>query len=119
MDEEKVNKVLQRIKQEQYKNYFFKKLSENKNPIPWLKILKEKNYFSPENNPEPVEDKDRKGFYSIPRWDVLGFLENVSKYNKKHPTEPVTKELLEIMGEYIKFQKDQGKRIDNYNNSEG
>lgn len=114
MDKEKIDKILQLIKQDEYRAHFFKELSEAKNPIHWLEILKKEGYFFPDKNPKPVEDKDRKGFYSIPRWDVLGFLENVSKYNSKNPDEKITALLLEIIGEYIKYQSDSEKRIDNY-----
>ena len=108
------DKILQLIKQEEYRSHFFMELTKAENPAPWLETLNKEGYFSPEKNPEPVEDKDRKGMFSIPRWDVLGFLENVSKQNKKIPNQQITTELLKIIDEYIKFQKDTTKRIDNY-----
>jgi len=114
MSEEKYEKILQLIKQNEYRSHFFMELSEAKNPIPWLEILKKEGYLLPEKNSEPIEDKDNKGFYSIPRWEVLGFLENVSKYNNKYPDEKVMKLLLDIIEDYTKYQGDPDKRIDNY-----
>ena len=114
MSDDKLDKILHLIKQEEYRNHFFKELAEAKNPNTWLKKLKKEGYLSPELNPKPIEDKNRKGLFSIPRWDVLGFLENVSKFNKENPDEEITKLILKILKEYITYQNDPNKRVDNY-----
>jgi len=108
------DKILQLIKQAEYRSHFFMELAKAENPAPWLETLNKEGYFSPDKSPEPIEDKDKKGLFSIPRWDVLGFLENVSKQNKKNPNQQITTKLLGIIDKYIKFQKDATKRIDNY-----
>lgn len=114
MDKEKSEKILQLIKQDEYRAHFFRELAEAKNPFSWFELIKKEGYLAPENNPEPVEDKDNKGFYSIPRWEVLGFLENTSGYNNKYYDEKNTKLLLSIINDYIIYQNNAEKRIDNY-----
>ncbi len=114
MSNDNPDKILHLIKQEEYRNHFFKELAEAKNPVSWLKLLKNEGYLSPKFNPKPIEDKNQKGLFSIPGWDVLGFLENVSKYNKDNPDEEITKLILEVIKEYIAYQNNPQKRVDNY-----
>ena len=69
--------VLNLIKQDKaYEDYFFKKASGRK----WFSELKEQGYFSPKNNPSP--QKTENGSYRIPEWNVLSYLEKVSKKTK-------------------------------------
>lgn len=95
-------------------NYFFKKLSLSSNPISWLKPLKNKGYFNPENNPKPKEIPDNKGYFTIPYWDILLYLKNVAEKNEETPSEETTDILLNIIDSIINFKDKDGKRVDNY-----
>ena len=71
MNEEKEHKVLELIKEESYRNYFFRKAKD----IKWFYPLKSAGYFNPTNVPDPVQVKE--GF-QIPLWMPLLYLEQVS-----------------------------------------
>ena len=113
-EEKRADKIFQIIKNDKpQEDHFFKKLTNSNNPFPWLKTLKEKEYFSPENNPSPQEVPDKKGFI-IPRWNVLGYLENVGQHNAKNPSDEVTKLLLDIVNSIVNYRSKAGERIENY-----
>ena len=112
-EENRAAKIFQIIKNDKpQENYFLKKLTSSNNPFPWLKPLKEKGFFSPGNNPLPQEVPDKKGF-TILRWNVLGYLENVGLQNAKKPSNEVTKLLLDIVNSIVNYRSEAGERIDN------
>jgi hypothetical protein len=88
--------------------YFLRELAESTNPSPWLKPLKEKGYFNPGNNPPPQKVPDKEGYFTIPYWNVLGYLENVATQNAKNPSDEITELLLDIINSIVNY------RIDNY-----
>ncbi|BAI79797.1 conserved hypothetical protein [Deferribacter desulfuricans SSM1] len=109
------DKVFQLIKNDEpQRHYFFKCLASTSNPFPWLKPLKEKVYFNPADNPKPQEVPDKKGYFFIPHWNILGYLENVAKKNKEAPSDEITNLLLEIIQEIIDYKDENGERIENY-----
>jgi hypothetical protein len=111
----RINAVIQKMQNDkEYRDYFFKKASNYQNLYLWLEPLDKKGYFAPEKNPKPIEDVNNKGFYSVPLWEVLGFLETLSLQNKEEPREETTNKLLEIVNQIIDYQKDDGTRIDNF-----
>ncbi|MDN5345965.1 MAG: hypothetical protein PWQ73_462 [Petrotoga sp.] len=114
-DESKASRIFQIIKNDEpQRNHFFKCLATSTNPFPWLKPLKEKGFFDPKNNPQPQEVPDRIGYFTIPYWNVLGYLENVAAKNEKAPSEEITNTLLEIINSIINFRNEKGERIENY-----
>jgi len=113
--ETKAERIFQIIRNDEpQRNYFFKKLASSPNPFPWLKPLKERGYFDPKNNPPPQEVSDKKGYFTIPYWNVLGYLENVAAKNEKTPSEEITNTLVEIINPIINFRNEKGERIENY-----
>lgn len=94
--------------------HFFKELSKTINPFPWLKPLKEKGYFKPENNPEPQEVPDQPGYYRTPHWSVLDYLEKVANENMEEPSNEITDTLIEIVNAVIDYKDDKEERIDNF-----
>ena len=111
----KAERIFQIIRNDEpQRNYFFKKLASSLNPFPWLKPLKERGYFDPKNNPPPQEVSDKKGYFTIPYWNVLGYLENVAAKNEKTPSEEITDALVEIINPIINFRNEKGERIENY-----
>jgi hypothetical protein len=112
-EENRADKIFQIIKNDKpQENYFLKKLASSNNPFPWLKPLKEKGFFSPGNNPLPQEVPDKKGF-TIPHWNVLGYLENIASQNAKNPSDEVTELLLDIVNSIVNYRSEVGERIDN------
>ncbi len=88
---------------ETLKNYFFTKLASTSNPFPWLSILRDKGYFEPEKNPLPKEIPGKKGFTNTTSWNVLGYLENISKQNSKDPNKEISHALIEIINRIINY----------------
>lgn len=79
--------VLKLIKNKIYEDYFFKTVTSEV----WFETLEKKGYFNPKNNPPPILDK-KNGGYKIPEWNILQYLEKVSKQTRKYD-----KELLKII----------------------
>jgi hypothetical protein len=61
--------------------YFFNGLKSPK----WLIPLENEKYFDGSKNPEPVESEDNPGFYSMPYWGVLTYLEEIANQNLNTP----------------------------------
>ena len=89
-------------------DYFFKKVSNPK----WFPYLKEKGFFSPEKAPGP-KPADKEGFYTIPYWNVLDYLERISQKVNEPDKEIYIDELLEIIKKVTEYHK-KTNAIDNY-----
>ncbi len=115
-DKEKVDRVFQIIRDKPQEDHFFKRLSSVGNPFPWLKPLKERGHLNPQNNPQPQEvpGPGQKGYFSIPQWNVLAYLENVATQNAKNPNEEVTKLLVDVVNSIGGYRSAQGERVENY-----
>lgn len=92
-------------KDKAYENYFFRKTEKPR----FFQPLKEMGFFNPTHNPAPKESEE-KGFYSIPEWNVLPYLERLSLQIRPGENEWLIGELLEI----IKNTSTAGDRKDNY-----
>lgn len=92
----------------------FKLLASTQKPEKWLDLLLSNGYLIPEKNPRPQESKENKGYYSIPAWEVLGFLENLSQSNAEEPTATVTRKLKGLIKSLAEYTDTNGNRIDNY-----
>jgi hypothetical protein len=90
--------------------YFFNGLKSTK----WLIHLENEGYFDGSLNPEPIESEDNPGFYSMPYWGVLQYLEEVSKQNLETPEKGISETLVRIIDGISLFKKEDGERIDNY-----
>ncbi len=110
-----MDNILQLIKNKPQENHFFKKLATVSNPFPMLKPLADDGWFDGAKNPEPQEVPDQEGFFTIPYWNVLGYLENVAKQNSKEPDEEITEILLGIIESVAGYRKPESvERVDNY-----
>jgi hypothetical protein len=115
MEDEQLKRIFQVIKNDKsQENHFFEVLAGSSNPLPWLKPLIERGYFDPNNNPPPEEVPNQKGFFTIPRWNVLGYLENAAQQNTKNPTDEITSLLASVVDSIIKYKNKAGERIDNH-----
>lgn len=94
-------------KRKAYEDYFFKKISSLK----WFETLKERGYFNANKNPEP-KMADKEGYYIIPFWSALLYLEKLSLKTTDKKNEEIAKELLKIIRNVTK-PKDFEK-VDNY-----
>lgn len=97
-----------------FEDYTFRKMAEHKTSFQWLIALKDKGYFDGGKNLPPQEVKEQPGFFTIPFWNVLPYLEQVAKINKENPSGEITNGLVEIVDSVISFRDGDGKRIDNY-----
>jgi hypothetical protein len=96
--------ILDLIEQDiSYQNYFFKKAKNLK----WFFPLKGKGYFDPDKAPSQTEP-DEKGYFTIPQWNVLPYLERISQQVNTPDNEKYIDELLDII------RKVTGVRKDNY-----
>ena len=85
--------ILQLMSQDSaYENHFFK---TKKNPI-WFFELKKRGYFDPKKNPT-IQPADREGYYVIPQWNVLEYLERIAEQVNTPENEKYIGELLEII----------------------
>ncbi len=83
-----------------------------KNPI-WFSELKNRGYFEPRKNPKN-QPADRDGYYIIPQWNVLEYLERVAEQTNIPENEQCITELLEIIKNVSIYKDGGGKIIDNY-----
>lgn len=84
-----------------YSNYFFGRYDK----IKLFPALKKEGFFNPENNPGPKKVKDG---YQIPEWNILTYLEKVSKKTRR-----LDDDLLKIIKEASLFKDKNGEYIDN------
>ena len=91
----------------EYQDYFFR----TKEGLIWFYPLKERSYFVAENNPKPQENKE-KGWYTIPRWNILDYLEKISTKSAKPENHQYAEELMQIIRDVTR-PKD-AERADNY-----
>ncbi|PFT36081.1 hypothetical protein COK71_09730 [Bacillus cereus] len=85
--------------------YFFKNVSGTR----WLKKLKDKKIFNPENVPHPQKVE---GGYRIPYWIQGDYLKKIVNQNQLSNKE--INEILEIIKTISFYEDIKGKKIDNY-----
>ncbi|MCX8093695.1 MAG: toll/interleukin-1 receptor domain-containing protein, partial [Candidatus Goldbacteria bacterium] len=98
--------ILNKIKNETYERYFFDHVDSEE----WFEILKVNDFFVPDVKKLKPIDKGN-GFFSLPYWDVLPYLEKLSKNEEFISKDENTKKLIEIIKNVTKILKD--KNIDN------
>ena len=102
--------VLNLLKEDSaYENYFFKKASD----IKWFESLKIRSFFAPQKAPAPA-CADEEGYFIIPEWNILSYLEKVSQQVSTPENEKYIDHLLEIIRDVSNFKSPSGKHIDNY-----
>ncbi len=92
-----------------YENYFFKKVSD----IKWFDSLKGKDFFTPQKAPA-AKPADQEGYFIIPEWNVLLYLERVSQQVATPGNEAYIDKLLKIIKEVSNYRDPSGQQIDNY-----
>ncbi len=94
-------------------DYFIKQISKTLDSD-WLIPLKDRGYFEPSKNPSPHEVPEKTGYFIVPYWNVLCYLEVVSQENSKHLDKDITNALLQIINQIINYRDEEGHRIENY-----
>jgi hypothetical protein len=103
--------ALQNILKEESRNvYFFNNLKNKK----WLPFLEKEHFFSGELNPPPRESEDNAGYYSMPNWACLQYLNVISLENSDIDDKATSKLLLKIIHDIISYKDKDGSRIENY-----
>lgn len=92
-----------------YEDKFFEKRSELK----WFYELQKRGYFYPNPDTRPRESKE-KGLFTIPQWNVLPYLEKVSRQVNEPENEKYIDELLGIIKDVSTYRDEKGNHIDNY-----
>ena len=105
----KEQSVLKLIEDPIYQDYFFKNISD----IKWFDSLKQRDYFSPDKAPNFIEAKE-KGYYKIPQWNVLPYLEKISQQVNIPENEKYIDELLNIIKKVSSYKDNNKQYIDNY-----
>jgi len=95
--------------EKEYEEYIFKKISD----VQWFYPLKEKGYFSSDKAPCPVKAEE-KGYYRIPQWNVLPYLEKVSQQVSVPENEKYIDELLAIIKDVTRYHVEHDNILDNY-----
>lgn len=94
--------------------HFFKTAASSNKPSEWLSFLKENGHFNPSNSPEPVESSENKGYFSIPHWHVLDYLDAVASENELKPKKEISKLLKQVIKENCESIKKQKPEKRNY-----
>lgn len=111
--ESNASEILQLIKNDNhFRDHFFKNLIT----VKWFNPLKEKGYFSPENATSPVPS-GQEGFFTIPLWNVLPYLERVSQQVNVPDNEKYIDELLGIIREVTDYHIKHDKVLDGCTNN--
>lgn len=101
--------ILDLINDEHYKNYFFKQVTA----LHWYHVLKAGKHFDAINAPGP-KPAEQAGFYSIPWWNVLAYLEEISNQVTTPGNEKYIDELLQIVRDVSIYEGTDGQHVDNY-----
>jgi len=95
------------LKKESYQRYFFSKLD---NPR-WIKYLNLYGFLK--NSPQTIESIESPGYYTIPHWYTLDYLEKISE-NLGSDNKEIINDLLEIIQSVSSIKDEYGKPIENY-----
>jgi len=105
--------VLQLIRNEPSQcEYFFQKLADTQEPYKWLEPLRKEGCFDAKKNPAPKEVEHQPGFFTIPRWQVLGYLENIARKNSEDPKQKITGFLVDFIDAVI--EREVREKVDNW-----
>ncbi|MBI1927550.1 hypothetical protein HYR99_25320 [Candidatus Poribacteria bacterium] len=104
---EKIMSTIDKLHAPGIESYFFDQVTG----LAWFIPLKERGYFSASHNPQPQEGRE-KGFYTIPSWPALSYLEKISKACAKSENRHYAEEVMQIIRDVTR-PKD-AERADNF-----
>ena len=107
---ENIKKLFELIENnEPIEAYFFNKATD----IKWFYPLKERGFFDPERAPVPKPAEEKGSFY-IPEWNVLPYLERISRQINTPDNEKYIDELLDIIKKVSNLVNSKRDLLDNY-----
>lgn len=109
LTDDEIRNIEMIISRAEYEDYFFK----TKTDVKWLFPLKILDYFDPKKNPLPLP-ADKKGYFTIPEWNVLQYLEKISEKIGNNRNDVYINELLNIIRTVTLYRDKNDKHIDNY-----
>lgn len=95
------------LKKESYWNYFF----EHVENIEWFSYLHHYGFFR--HNPEPIENEEQVGSYTIPYWRSLIYIEKISNEIVEEKNTQYGDIIMEIIRYHSKLDECE-KRVENY-----
>ncbi len=98
------------LRNRSFQEYVFRKLDDPN----WLTYLYHYRFFTGNRNPRPVEVPEQTGYYSIPHWPALDYLERVARRLSEQPDQETGQMLMKIVRSVSDFRDENGERIDNY-----
>jgi len=98
------------LRNHSFQEYVFRRLDDPN----WLTYLYHYRFFTGNRNPRPVEVPEQTGYYSIPHWPALDYLERVARRLSEHPDQGTGQMLMKIVRSVSGFRDENGERIDNY-----
>ena len=81
--------------------------------LKWFYALRDLGYFLPNEDVQPLEG-ERKGYFRIPSWFVLPYLEGVASSLIEPDNEHYAEEILQIIRDVTKQARDSKGKLDNY-----
>ena len=81
--------------------------------LKWFYALRDLGYFLPNEDVQPLEG-ERKGYFRIPSWLVLPYLEGVASSLIEPDNEHYAEEILQIIRDVTKQARDSKGKLDNY-----
>jgi hypothetical protein len=94
----------------EYQALIFKELTDST----YFLLIKNHGYFSPNNNPVPFESEKNKGFFTIPFWPALTYLEKASRECVNAQKPDIAIALMEVVRDVSRPKGDRKNRVDNY-----
>ncbi|MCI0448255.1 MAG: hypothetical protein L0Y79_00530 [Chlorobi bacterium] len=96
------------LSRKEYEDYFFSKNDELK----WFKPLLEIGYFSATRHPKPIEIK--KGSFEFPVWNVLLYIENITKNPSFVDDFEIQNEIIKIIESVTDYSKNEPGELQNF-----
>lgn len=93
--------------------FLYQSLFQKLKHVKWLPILITQKIIIPSDNPSPTESTTHKGYYRIPTWEILDYLEHTSKVLKSNLNKEIFRYLAEFILSVIRYRKTDGSRIEN------
>jgi len=99
---------------EDYERRGFELLLQQSNFSAFFDALAEEGLFDPSRNPGPVE-ADRPGYYRVPYWPPLAYLEAVARLSGEKPEAALAEKVMAVVRNVSQWRDSDGKARDNHN----
>lgn len=97
------------LQKDYFQDYFFRKVEDAN----WLKYLYYYGFFAGHRNPKPTEVPEQIGYYHVPYWPALHFLQRVAQGVGEHHDDDAAQILMRIVRSVSDY-REGSRRIENY-----